>query len=109
MIEKPYGTRIDHDPQFTARFWKSLHATLGTKLDYSSAYHLQTDGQTERVNQIMEGMLRACVLTYGKDWEKSLAYAEFSYNNIYQTCLNMSPFEALCDMKSENALSMDHP
>ena len=45
---------------------------MGTKLDFSLAYHPQTDGQTERVNQIMEDMLRACVLTYGKDWEKSL-------------------------------------
>ena len=56
---------------------------MGTKLDFSSAYHPQTDGQTERVNQIMEDMLRACVLTYGKDWEQSLPYAQFSYNNSY--------------------------
>ena len=49
---------------------------MGTKLDFSSAHHPQTDGQTERVNQIMEDMLRACVLTYGKDWEQSLPYVE---------------------------------
>jgi ribonuclease HI len=85
----------DRGTQFTARFWKSLHTTLGTRLDYSSAYHPQTDGQTERVNQILEDMLRACVLTYGKDWEKSLSFAEFSYNNSYQASLKMSPFEAL--------------
>ena len=60
--------------QFTSRFWKSLHKAMGTKLDFSSAYHPQTDGQTERVNQIMEDMLRACVLTYGKNWEQSLPY-----------------------------------
>jgi hypothetical protein len=53
------------------------------------------DGQTERVNQIMEDMLRACVLTYGKDWEQSLLYVEFSYNNGYQVSLGMLPFEAL--------------
>ena len=52
---------------------------MGTKLDFSSTYHPQTDGQIERVNQIMEDMLRACVLTYGKDWEQSLPYAEFRY------------------------------
>jgi hypothetical protein len=57
---------------------------MGTKLDFSSAYHPHTNVQTERVNQIMEDMLRACVLTYGKDWEQSLPYAEFSYNNSYQ-------------------------
>ena len=73
----------DRGTQFTSRFWKSLHKAMGTKLDFSSAYHPQTDGQTERVNQIMEDMLRACVLTYGKDWEQSLPYAEFSYNNGY--------------------------
>jgi hypothetical protein len=77
---------------------------MGTKLDFSSAYHPQTDGQTERVNQIMEDMLRACVLTYGKDWEQSLPYVEFSYNNSYQASLGMSPFEALYGRKCKTPL-----
>ncbi|WVZ79732.1 hypothetical protein U9M48_027277, partial [Paspalum notatum var. saurae] len=84
----------DRGTQFTSRFWRSLQKALGTNLDFSSAYHPQTDGQTERVNQVMEDMLRACVLTYGKDWESSLPYAEFSYNNGYQDSLGMAPFEA---------------
>ena len=63
----------DRGTQFTSKFWKSLHKAMGTKLDFSSSYHPQTDGQTERVNQIMEDMLRACVITYGKDWEQSFA------------------------------------
>ena len=71
-----------------------MHKAMGTKLDFSSTFHPQKDGQTERVNQIMEDMLRACVLTYGKDWEQSLPYAEISYNNGYQVSLDMSPFEA---------------
>jgi transposase InsO family protein len=83
----------DRGTQFTSRFWKSLHKAMGTKLDFSSAYHPQTDGQTERVNQIMKDMLRACVLTYGKDWEQSLSYAEFSSNNGYQASLGMSPLK----------------
>jgi transposase InsO family protein len=58
---------LDRGTQFTSRFWKSSHKVMGTKLDFSSAYHPQTDGQTERVNQILEDMLRACVFTYGKD------------------------------------------
>ena len=66
----------DRGTQFTSSFWKSLHKAMGTKLDFRSAYHPQTDGQIERVNQIMEDMLRACVLTYGKNWEQSLPYAE---------------------------------
>jgi len=77
---------------------------MGTKLDFSSAYHPQTNGQTERVNQIMEDMLRACVLTYGKDWEQSLPYAEFSYNYSYQASLGMSPFEALFGRKCRTPL-----
>ena len=77
---------------------------MGTKLYFSSAYHPQTDGQTERVNQIMEDMLRACVLTYGKDWEQSLPYAEFSYINSYQTSLGMSPFESLYGRKCRTPL-----
>jgi hypothetical protein len=72
---------------------------MGTDLHYSSSFHPQTDGQTERVNQVLEDLLRACVLTYGSDWEKSLSYAEFSYNNSYQASLKMAPFEALYGRK----------
>jgi hypothetical protein len=64
-------------------------------LCFSSAYHPQTDGQTERVNQILEDMLRACALQYGRSWDKGLSYAEFSYNNSYQESLKMAPFEML--------------
>jgi hypothetical protein len=56
---------------------------MDTKLNFSSAYHLQTDGQTERTNQVLEDMLRACTLKHGRSWDKSLPYAEFSYNNNY--------------------------
>jgi hypothetical protein len=72
-----------------------LHETLDTQLHFSSAYYPQTDGQTERVNQILEDMLRACRLQYGRSWDKSMSYAEFSYNNSYQESLNMAPFEML--------------
>src|SRR6266540_4006844 len=78
--------------------------TLNLQLDFSSAYHPQTDGQAERVNQILEDMLRACVLTYGKDWEKSLSFAEFSYNNSYQASMQMAPFEALYGRKCQTPL-----
>jgi hypothetical protein len=72
---------LDRGPQFIAMFWKSFHKAISTTLDYSIAFHSQTDGQIERVNQILEDLLRACVLTYGSDWEKSLSFVEFSYNN----------------------------
>ena len=94
----------DRDAKFTSRFWNKLNEAVGTKLDFSSAYHPQTDGQTERVNQILEDMLRACVLNYGSNWEKSLSFVEFSNNNSYQTSLKMLPFEALYGRKSRTPL-----
>jgi hypothetical protein len=85
----------DRGTQFTLKFWESLHETMDTQLRFSSAYHPQTDGQTEGVNQILEDMLRACALQYGRSWDKSPPYAEFSYNNSYQESLKMAPFEML--------------
>jgi transposase InsO family protein len=85
----------DRGTQFTSKFWERLHETLDTQLHFSSAYHPHTDGQTERVNQILEDMLRACALHYGQNWDKSLLYTEFSYNNSYQESLKMAPFEML--------------
>jgi transposase InsO family protein len=82
-------------PQFTAHFWESLHDAMGTTLTFSTAYHPQTGGQTERVNQILGDMLRACTIIYGKDWEPCLPFVEFSYNNSFQASIGMSPFEAL--------------
>jgi hypothetical protein len=81
--------------QFVARFWEQLHASLETHLIHSSAYHPQTDGQTEHVNQILEDMLRACVLEHPGSWDQNLPWAEFSYNNSYQESLKMAPFEVL--------------
>jgi hypothetical protein len=72
-----------------------VHKSLGTKLIRSSSYHPQTDGQTERVNQIVEDLLRACVIHFDKSWDKCLALAEIAYNNSYQASLKMAPFEAL--------------
>jgi transposase InsO family protein len=80
---------------FVARFWEQLHECLGTHLIKILAYHPQTNGQTERVNQIIKDMLRACVLTDGLKWDKHLPLAEFSYNNSYQESIKMPPFEAL--------------
>jgi transposase InsO family protein len=85
----------DRGTQFTSRFWERLHEALDTKLCFSSAYHLQTDGQTERVNQILKHMLRAYALQYGRSWDKSLLYGELSYNNSYQESLKMVSFEML--------------
>jgi hypothetical protein len=77
---------------------------MHTKLNFSSAYHPQADGQTETTNQILDDMLRACALKHGGSWDKSLPYAEFVYNNSYQTSLKMAPFEALYGRKCRTPL-----
>jgi hypothetical protein len=81
-----------------------LHETLDIQLRFSSAYHPQTNDQTDRVNQILEDMLRACALQYGRSWDKSLPYAKFSYNNNYQESLKMAPFEMLYGQRCRTPL-----
>jgi hypothetical protein len=78
-------------------------------LIHSSAYHPQTDGQTERVNQILEDMLRAYVMEYSGSWDKNLPWAEFSYNNSYQESLEMAPFEALYRRQCRTPLNWIEP
>ncbi|KAK1646343.1 hypothetical protein QYE76_064148 [Lolium multiflorum] len=94
----------DRGSVFTSAFWKQLHEALGSKLDYSTAYHPQTRGQTERTNQILEDMLRACALDFGGSWEEHLPLAEFSYNNSYQSNIKMAPFEALYGRKCRSPI-----
>jgi hypothetical protein len=97
----------DRGSQFTSQFWQKLHECLDTQLNFSLAYHHQIDGQTERTNQVLEDMLRACALKHGGSWDKSLPYAEFSYNNSYQASLKMSLFEALYGRKCRTPLYWD--
>jgi transposase InsO family protein len=94
----------DRGTQFTSHFWQKLHYELGSYLDFSIAFHLQTGGQTERLNQILKDMLRACALDFAASWDKCLPYAEFSYNNSYQASLKMSPHESLYGRKCQTPL-----
>jgi transposase InsO family protein len=95
----------DRGAPFVARFWEQLQKSLGTTVIRSSAYHPQTDGQTKRVNQILEDMLRASVIHYGKDWDKCISLEEFSYNNSYQSSLKMAPFETLYGRRCRTPLN----
>jgi transposase InsO family protein len=95
----------DCGPQFVSKFREELHKSLGTKLLHSSAYHPQTSGQTERVNQILEDMLRACVLEFPQKWDDCLPLVEFSYNNSYQESIKMAPFEALYGRRCRTPLN----
>jgi transposase InsO family protein len=91
----PKKIMSDSGSQFTSKFWEKHHESMDTKLNFSSAYHPQIDGQTKRTNQILQDMLRACALKYEKSWDKSLPYAEFSYNSSYQASIETAPYEAL--------------
>ena len=75
---------------------------MGTRLNLSSAFHPQTDGQSERTIQILEDMLRACVLDFRGNWDEYLPLAEFAYNNSFQASIGMAPYEALYGRPSKS-------
>ena len=91
----PLSIISDRDSRYISHFWRSLQSALGTRLDLSTAYHPQTDGQSERTIQTLEDMLRACVIDFGGSWDTHLPLVEFSYNNSYHSSIDMAPFEAL--------------
>nr|GEZ36066.1 putative reverse transcriptase domain-containing protein [Tanacetum cinerariifolium] len=91
----PISIIFDRDGRSTLLFWQALHKALGTRLDMSTAYHLETDGQSERTIQTLEDMLRACVIDFEKSWDRHLPLVEFSYNNSYHTSIKAASFKAL--------------
>src|SRR3954471_6383129 len=91
----PASIVSDRDPRFTSHFWQSFQQALGTELRLSTTYHPQTDGQSERTIQILEDMLRSCIIDFGGIWEDHLPIVEFAYNNSFQASIGMAPFEAL--------------
>jgi len=91
----PVSIISDRDPRFTSRFWGSLQQALGTRLKFSTAFHPQTDGQSERTIQTLEDMLRACTLDWAGHWDEHLPLIEFAYNNSYHSSIGMAPYEAL--------------
>nr|GEU91464.1 reverse transcriptase domain-containing protein [Tanacetum cinerariifolium] len=100
----PISIILDRDSHFTSRFCQSLQSALGTQLDMSTSYHPETDGQSERTIQTLEDMLQACVLDFGKGWEKHLPLVEFSYNNSYHANIKAAPFEALYGRKYKSPI-----
>lgn len=89
----------NRDKIFTSTLWKELMKALGTKLNMSSAYHSQTDGNTERVNQGLESYLRCICILQPKSWHRWLSLAQWWYNSNHHSSLKMSPFEALFGYK----------
>jgi hypothetical protein len=100
----PISIISDRDSRFTSHFWKTLQKALGTKLDISTDYHPQTDGQSERTIQTLEDLLRACAIDFRKGWDRHLPLAEFSYNNSYHASIKAAPFEALCGRKCRSPI-----
>ncbi|GJW25057.1 putative reverse transcriptase domain-containing protein [Tanacetum coccineum] len=100
----PVSIICDSDGRFTSNFWTSFQKALGTRLDMSTAYHPQTDGQSERTIQTLEDMLRACVIDFGNGWDRHLPLIEFSYNNSYHMSIKAAPFEALYGRKCRSPI-----
>ncbi|GKB35107.1 putative reverse transcriptase domain-containing protein, partial [Tanacetum coccineum] len=100
----PISIISDRDSQFTSRFWQSMQEALGTRLDMSTVYHPQTDGQSERTIQTLENMLRACVLDFNGSWDVHLLLVEFSYNNSYHSSVRCAPFKALYGRKCRSPI-----
>ncbi|GJY96455.1 putative reverse transcriptase domain-containing protein [Tanacetum coccineum] len=100
----PISIISDRDSRFTSRLWQSMKEALETRLDMSTTYHPQTDGQSERTIQTLEDMLRGCVLDFGGSWDVHLPLVEFSYNNSYHSSVRCVPFEALYERKCRSPI-----
>ncbi|GKC87852.1 reverse transcriptase domain-containing protein [Tanacetum coccineum] len=94
----------DRDRRFTSYFWRSFQKALGTDISMSTAYHPETDGQSERTIQTLEDMLRGCMIDFGKGWVKHLSLADFSYNNSYHASIKAAPYEALYGQKCRSPM-----
>ncbi|KAL5773512.1 hypothetical protein ACOSQ2_013436 [Xanthoceras sorbifolium] len=110
-IVRLHGTPVsivsDRDPRFTSRFWPSLQKALGTRLNFSTAFPPQMDGQSERTIQNLEDMLRACVMEFKGSWDTHLPLMEFAYNNSYQSSIGMASYEALYGRKCQTPVCWD--
>ncbi|GKC49689.1 putative reverse transcriptase domain-containing protein [Tanacetum coccineum] len=100
----PVSIISDRDSRFAYGFWRSLQNALGTEVNMSTAYHPKTDGQSERTIQTLKDMLRACVIDFGKRWDRHLPLVEFSYNNSYHVSIKAALFKALYRRKCRSPI-----
>ncbi|GJV82039.1 putative nucleotidyltransferase, ribonuclease H [Tanacetum coccineum] len=103
----PTSIVSDRDPKFTSHFWKGLQKAWGTRLKFSTAFHPQTDGQSERTIQTLEDMLRACALEWTGSWDEYLCLVEFAYNNSWHASIKAAPFELLYGRKCRAPICWD--
>ncbi|GKA99373.1 putative reverse transcriptase domain-containing protein, partial [Tanacetum coccineum] len=111
----PISIIFNRDSRLTSRFWQSMQEALGTRLDMSTAYHPQTDGQSERTIQTLEYILRACVLDFWISWDVHIPLVEFSYNNSYHSSgkligpeLVQETIEKISQIKDRLKAARDH-
>jgi hypothetical protein len=97
----------DRDSRFTYRFWKSLQSSLETQLNLSTTYHLEIDGKIERVNQVMEDMLRMYVMDNQTHWDKYISLVKFTYNKKFHISIGIPPYEALYGRPCRTPLSWE--
>jgi hypothetical protein len=109
LHEIPKIIVFDRDLKFTSNFWKGLFKGFRTNLNFSTTYHPESDGQTEKVSRIIEYILRMYVMDKPSRWEDYLHLVEFAYNNGYHASLKMSPFEALYGRKCNTPVRWDNP
>ncbi|WMV46182.1 hypothetical protein MTR67_039567 [Solanum verrucosum] len=95
-------------PQFTSSFWRTFQDELGTRIDLSTAFHPQTDGQSDRTIQVLEDILRACVMDFGGQWDQYLPLAEFAYNKSYYSSIQMALFEDLFGRRCRSPVDESH-
>jgi hypothetical protein len=99
----------DRDPKCTSNFWKGLFKGFGTNMNFHTTYHPESNGKTERVNQVIEDILMMYVMDKPSKWKNYLHPVDFTYNNGYQSSLKMIPFEALYGKKCNTSMSWDNP
>ena len=103
----PVSIVFYRESRFVSAFWQSFQNSMGTRLQFSTAYHPQTDGQSERTIQTLEDLLRASVMDFGREWDEHLALYEFAYNNSYHSSIEMAPFEALYGRRCRTLVSWE--
>nr|GFC01001.1 putative nucleotidyltransferase, ribonuclease H [Tanacetum cinerariifolium] len=103
----PSAIVSDRDPRFASRFWKGLQKAWGTRLKFSTAFHPQTDGQSERTIQTLEDMLRSCALEWTGNWDDYICLVEFAYNNSWHASIKCAPFEMLYGRKCRAPICWD--
>ncbi|GJT07505.1 putative nucleotidyltransferase, ribonuclease H [Tanacetum coccineum] len=103
----PSAIVSDRDPRFTSRFWKGLQKAWGTRLKFSTAFHPETDGQSERTIQTLEDMLRSCALEWAGNWDDYICLVEFAYNNSWHASIKWAPFEMLYGRKCRAPICWD--